>query len=247
MEPNDYVRSIRSDGLVLAEAGDGRLARPVPTCPGWSVGDLVWHVGAVHRFWREIAARELLDPNEVERVDRPDDDDLLAWYSDQLAGLLGALEAVDPDTMVWSWASEDPVPTAWIHRRMAQETAVHRWDAQNAIGERSPIAADVAVDGIEEFLFQFVGFEPASLAEGGETVRFEAADTGDAWVARVAAGELDVRRAARAGSLIPVEAVAKGSASDLLLLLWRRLRLDAVAVEGEAAAVARFLVRADLE
>ena len=247
MEPNDYVRSIRSDGLALAEAGDGRLQRSVPSCPGWSVADLVWHVGAVHRFWGEIAGRELLDPNEVERVDRPDDTDLLAWYSAQLARLLGALDAADPETLVWSWASEDPVPTAWIHRRMAQETAVHRWDAQNASGERSPIEADVAVDGIEEFLFQFVGFEPASLADGGETVRFEAADTGDAWVARVAGGELDVRRAERAGSLIPVEAVAKGPASDILLLLWRRLRLDAVTVHGEPAAMARFLVRADLE
>ena len=209
MEPSDYVRSIRSDGLALAEAGDGRLQRSVPSCPGWSVADLVWHVGAVHRFWGEIAGRELLDPNEVERVDRPDDTDLLAWYSAQLARLLGALDAADPETLVWSWASEDPVPTAWIHRRMAQETAVHRWDAQNASGERSPIEADVAVDGIEEFLFQFVGFEPASLADGGETVRFEAADTGDAWVARGrgrarrqasgACGLADPRRSRREG------------------------------------------------
>jgi hypothetical protein len=129
---------------------------------------------------------------------------------------------------------------------MAQETAVHRWDGQDAVEASEPIAADVAVDGIDEFLFQFVGADPAMLADGAETVRFEASDTGDAWVARVAHGALDVRPSERASPLVPVEATACGSASDLLLLLWRRRRLDSVEVRGDPAAIARFLIRADL-
>jgi hypothetical protein len=130
---------------------------------------------------------------------------------------------------------------------MAQETAVHRWDGQDAIGTDEPIASDIAVDGIEEFLFQFVGSNPATLADGAETVRFEATDTGDGWVVRVAHGRLDVRPSGRASALAPVEATASGPASDLLLLLWRRRRLDSVDVTGDPAAVARFLIRADLD
>jgi hypothetical protein len=43
-----------------------------------------------------------------------------------------------------------------------------------------------------------------------------------------------------------VEAQAEGSASDLLLLLWRRIRLDSLEISGDPAALARFLRRAEL-
>ena len=35
---------------------------------------------------------------------------------------------------------------------MAQETAVHRWDAENAVGRPAPIATPLAVDGCDELL-----------------------------------------------------------------------------------------------
>jgi uncharacterized protein (TIGR03083 family) len=247
MDRDRYQESLRGDGVALGTLAEGNLGRPVPSCPGWSVADLVRHVGGVHRFWGQIVGRQLLDPEDVDEIDDPGDADLLGWYDGCLADLLEALHSTDPDTPVWSWASEDPVPALWVDRRMAQETAVHRWDGQDALGPAEPIATDIAVDGIEEYLYQFVGANPATLADGAETVRFEASDTGDAWVARVAHGVLDVRPAGRASSLVPVEATARGSASNLLLLLWRRRRLDTLDVDGDPAAIARFLIRADLD
>jgi uncharacterized protein (TIGR03083 family) len=239
-----YLESIRADGLALIAAGDGRLQLDVPSCPGWTIGDLVWHVGEVHRFWNQIAARQLLDPEEIEEGERPPEDELLAWYGEGLAELLATLGAADPAEPVWSWASASPVETSWIHRRMAQETAVHRWDAQDATGEDAPIAADIAADGIDEFLTWFLDAD--ELAEGAETVGLEATDAGATWIARVAGGELTVRSADRASALGPVEARARGTASDLLLLLWRRVRLDALDVSGDPAALARFIRRAAL-
>ena len=244
LEPDEYLRSIRSDGIALATAADGLLASDVPSCPGWTMADLVWHIGAVHRFWTQIAGRQLLDPEETEEPVRPSEEDLIAWYQEGLADLLNTLGSADPEEPVWSWASPDPVPTAWIHRRMAQETAVHRWDAQDAAGNEAPIDSGLAVDGVDEFLTWFLDGE--QLEDGAETVGFVAGDTGDSWVARVAGGELTVRPADRASALGPVEARAEGTASDILLMLWRRVRLDSLAVSGDPAALARFLRRAEL-
>ncbi len=242
-----YLESIREDGLALVAAADGHLSDPVPSCPGWRIRDLVWHVGEVHGFWTQIAGRQLLDPDDAERFDRPGDDDLLGWFGGRLADLLATLGSADPSEPVWSWASPDPVPTSWIHRRMGQETTVHRWDAQDAVAATEPIAQDLAVDGIDEFLTQFIGFDPDQLAVGAETVELVSTDTGDGWTVRVAGGELAIRPPDRASSFGPVEAEARASASDLLLMLWRRVRLDAIDVRGNAAALARFLHRAELD
>jgi uncharacterized protein (TIGR03083 family) len=244
LAPEDYTRAIREDGLALAVAAEGRLANDVPSCPGWSVADLLWHIGEVHRFWNQIAAQRLLDPEEAEEAERPAEEDLISWYEEGLAELLSTLGSADPDDPVWSWASPEPVPTAWIHRRMAQETAMHRWDAQDAAGEGAPIETDLAADGIDEFLTWFLDGDQLEI--GAETVGFAAADTGDSWVARVADGELTVRPSARASALGPVEAQVEGSASDLLLLLWRRIRLDSLEISGDPAALARFIRRAEL-
>jgi hypothetical protein len=35
----------------MATAAAGNLDTPVPSCPGWTVADLVAHTGAVHRIW----------------------------------------------------------------------------------------------------------------------------------------------------------------------------------------------------
>ena len=247
MERERYQQSLRDDGVALAGAAGANFGRPVPSCPGWNAEDLIRHVGEVHRFWGTIVGRRLLDPEEVDEDARPADADLLVWYDEGLADLLEALRSTEPDVPVWSWVSPDPVPVLWVDRRMAQETAIHRWDGQDAAGTDQPIATDIAVDGIDEFLFQVVGPDPSAVADGAETDRFEAADTGDAWVVRVAHGELDVRPADRISPRLPVEATARGSASDLLLLLWRRRRLDALDVRGDPAALARFLVRASLD
>ena len=43
-----FVEHVRHDGLRLAAAADGSLAEAVPSCPGWTVRDLVAHVAEVY-------------------------------------------------------------------------------------------------------------------------------------------------------------------------------------------------------
>src|SRR5436305_715070 len=72
-----------------------------------------------------------------------------------------ALETVDPRAPAWNWSLAPKAAGFW-HRRMAQETAVHRWDAESAYGNALPVERLLAVDGIDEALRVFL---PAGRAE----------------------------------------------------------------------------------
>ena len=55
MKPADHIVALRRDSNRIALGAEDRLDRIVPSCPGWQVADLVWHVGIVHMFWRMVA------------------------------------------------------------------------------------------------------------------------------------------------------------------------------------------------
>ena len=82
MKPADHIVALRRDSNRIASAAEGRLDRIVPSCPGWQVADLVWHVGIVHMFWRMVARGALTGPAAWSEPDRPDNDDLVAWFRD---------------------------------------------------------------------------------------------------------------------------------------------------------------------
>jgi uncharacterized protein (TIGR03083 family) len=234
MKPMEYVAALRREGAVMAVAAQGRLGAPVPSCPEWDVAELVWHVGNVRHFWREIVARRLQDPEAVTRPPRPSEDDLLDWFSDGVDQVAAILEETDPATAVWTWAPRQDV--AFVQRRMAQETAVHRVDAQLAAGPPEPIEAMLAADGIDEFLTLF--FAAQADKDGGESVHLHATDAPGEWVVVVRDGTVSVEREHGKG-----DAAVRGPASDLLLLLWRRVSPEDVEVVGDGEALRRFLAR----
>src|SRR5215210_12996 len=84
--------------LVAAITGlldEADLRAPVPSCPGWTVADLVNHLGQTH-LWAEHCIR-VKDP-ELSEVVAPvaDREALAVWYA-QCAGLLiKTLRATDP-------------------------------------------------------------------------------------------------------------------------------------------------------
>jgi hypothetical protein len=114
---------------------------------------------------------------------------------------------------------------------------VHRWDAEEAAGNPTPIESALAIDGIDEFVEYMGGFDPA-LGGGDEAVSLVATD-GPTWVLRATEGNLVVDRGE------PI-AVATGTASDLLLALWRRPVLERLAITGDREALDRFLNRPNL-
>jgi uncharacterized protein (TIGR03083 family) len=237
---SQYLQALERDGFALARAAEDNLDAEVAACPGWRVADLVWHMGEVHWFWGTVAERRLQDAGDAPpEPERPGDDALVEWFRAGLGRLLGTLSTADPATKVWTWAPRKDV--GFIHRRMAQETAVHRWDAEAAAGRPTPIDGELAADGIDEFLAYFLPSAPDRLSSPGESIHLHATDAAGEWVVTVRDGAVQVAKEHAKG-----DAAVRGQASDLLLLLWRRVDARQVEVLGDHAALLRFLERADL-
>ena len=246
MDTPRYLTVLRESGTLLADAAEDRPHAHVPTCPAWNVADLVWHVGETHHFWRSIASGEIKDPADgYTQPERPEDEDLLGWYRKGLDETLAVLTALDPEEPRWTWAPQKDV--AFIQRRMAQETAVHAWDVLNAIGSRAPLPGDVATDGVDEFLAFFLGLaEMLGLSRDPVgpvgTVLLRTPDTGHVWSVDHTGQHWRVSRSETRAST-----VVEGTASDLLLALWRRTGTEALGISGDQEALARFLRAAETE
>lgn len=238
---DEYLEFLARDGEALAAAADGRLRSQVPGCPEWNVAELVWHTGAVHNFWGTVAETRTQDRESLKALPdpvRPPDDKLVEWYRETLAKTIETLRNADPATRVWTWTNENDI--AWIRRRMAHETAVHRWDAESAIGTPSPLDARLALDGIDEYL-EFFFDKDERLENVKVSVHLHANDVDGEWLARVAGGRVEFEHQHAKGDV-----ALKGTASNLLLLLWGRIPEAKVNVHGDRVALHRFLQLADL-
>ena len=241
LELDRYMELLRSDGDALLEAARSDLDRQVPACPEWTARELVVHMGGVHRFWGDIAARRLADPSDARAEPAPDDDaGIVSWYGEGLERLVHILLGADPGEPVWSWSARKEI--GFIQRRMPQETAVHRWDAQDAVGDAEPIDAELAVDGVDEWLEVFGAAQDRRPEGAGETLHLHRTDGEGEWLVRVHPSGIDVTRGHEKGDV-----ALRASSSDLLLVLWRRVPLDRVEVLGDRAVAERFLGWQDLD
>lgn len=226
-----YLDALTAQSALLAESlADADLARPVPTCPDWTLRQLVEHVGRAHRWAAGIVSRRLTTAPDF---DTPSPsapaapDKLCSWLLDGAGELVEAIRLVGPQTPVWSWA--DDQSAGFWGRRMAHETAVHRADAELALGREFTLEADLAADAISEWLSllslpQAVQFRPelAELRGDGQILHLHSTDPGLG-----EAGEWIVRRTPSG----PVwehghfkgDVAVRGAVVDLLLVMMRRV------------------------
>ena len=215
---------------------------PVPTCPGWTLRDLVAHVGTGHRWATQIIMGRCENPPPFAIQDAPRDQAAWAgWLTAGAQELIGAIGGGGgSDQPVWTW-QQDRTAGFWL-RKMLHDEVVHRFDAELMGGFLGDVSLDVAVDGVSDWLESIATLsrpdadEPVflGLVGSGETLRFEATDpalaTGGVWhVKRLPAG---VVWAYRHGS---ADAVVRAPARELLLLLNRRLGTlhDGVEIMGD--------------
>lgn len=254
--PFNATEHIRTDGQQLIDAVlRTGLDQPVPSCDAWTTGDLLWHIAEVWDFWGLVVRDRITDVEVLKQlpdVPRPTDDLLVNWATASLTNVIGTLVDTPPDTEVWTWTGQNRDAT-WVRRRMAHETAVHRWDAERTVGDPYRIPIAMAADGIDEFL-QFFSRRGRTEPLGG-TVHLHCTDT-DRDIAtgsddiEAVAGEWMVHRLDGEGiefdrSHAKGDAAIRGRASDLLLWLWGR---DAGPVEilGDADIAERFRSGADV-
>ena len=230
-----YVDATAREGAAVgAVAASGDLDAPVPSCPRWSLQKLVGHLGWVYNWVSEhIEARAatMLNRDDVPRP--PQDDAVVGWYAEAHARVLDALRNVDPAEEIWSWAGVNT--GAFWHERLAHESLIHRWDAENTVGEPGHVDSDLGADGVDELMEVIWPFQVRSakdsLPEG--TLHLHRTDGEGEWFCRIVDGRFVVERVHARGDV-----AVRGTGAELDLVLWRRIGPDDVEVFGEAGVLA---------
>lgn len=233
MESEEYLEVIRTEAAAIGAVLDAHRAADVPSCPGWTVEQLVNHLGRVHRWVtamvRSRSAERLDFPPRPERVDAE-------WLAEGVAELTAALEEAGPDAPMFTFPNGGGTSRFWF-RRQAEETAVHRWDAEHAADPASagPIDTEVALAGVDELLDVLWAGRPIEL-DG--TLHLHATDSPHGeWVIR-----LDDDRTLLVGhGHEKGDAAVRATASDLLLWLWGRpIPGDRLEVFGDGAVLGQW-------
>ncbi|CAN5333993.1 maleylpyruvate isomerase family mycothiol-dependent enzyme [soil metagenome] len=214
----DYRRHIRVESdAFLAAALDGSMDAPVTSCPGWTVSDLVGHLGVVQRFHGANLARGITDPPTDQRP-APPETGLADWFREGVDRLLARLDAAGTDTPAWNFLGAQPLTTAFWWRRMALEAQIHRWDAELARGRAGAFNPDLAADGVDEVVTVFLPDQRRAEDPEG-TVHLLAAD-GQRF--RMISGDGSAANATISGTL-----------DELLLVVWGRIPVVDLDVEGD--------------
>jgi uncharacterized protein (TIGR03083 family) len=208
----------------------------VPTCPEWTLFELARHLGDGQRSWAATVtagpgATAKSTPTDAPAAPR-EPAALVAWSAAATRELLAALATAGPDRGCWTWwdGSQTSQTSGAVARRQLQEVAVHTYDAQFALGAPLPLPDEVALDGVAEFLSTSCAYaspwphEPAALD-------FRAAE-GPSWRLRLAADGVRVARLSD-DDATPATASVRGTASDLVLMLYDRVPIESLELHGD--------------
>lgn len=239
LDDERYYAELEAQTAALAEAVRGAdPSTKVPTCPEWTVVDLVEHVGRGQRWAATMVETRTVVPVRQTAVQAPAD--AAGWLRAGARRLADAVREAGPGTAVWSW-SPDRTAGFWL-RKIAHDTLVHRWDADLTVGRDPEAAPELAADCVSDLLDAIAALsgdheDPvfAGLRGTGESLHFHATDTAGEWLVRRTPSAVEWEPGhGRAGVAV------RGRAVDLALLLNRRGR-PAVEVIGDDLLLAHWL------
>jgi uncharacterized protein (TIGR03083 family) len=232
----DYTAHIDAAEREAAAAAKAFAAGPlditVPTCPDWQLSVLAQHLGEFSGFWTHVLCEGTGRPKPPAPHMPDNPGGVAAWYAELGALLVAELRATPPDTEVWTWV--DDKTAGFIARRVANELAVHRFDAQMARHAPEPIDAALAADGIDEiFVMTAARGEPSGEA-AGETLHVHGTDQDrdDEWLITLGPERVEMTHEHAKGDL-----ALRGATSDLELLLYQRPTLGEVERFGDEAVL----------
>ncbi|MEU0936389.1 MULTISPECIES: maleylpyruvate isomerase family mycothiol-dependent enzyme [unclassified Embleya] len=247
MEYSRYLDCLAADYARLRALAALAPAGAVPTCPGWTVADLTRHVGGVY-LHKTLSMRQAAEPDPWPPKGLADEEPL-ALLERSYAALCAEFAARSPQDPAGTWYGPDQTVGFWI-RRMAQETVVHRIDAELGAGQTVvPIPDDLAVDGVDELLKIFVAYGVGEWADHFTDLlidspgrRYLLRTDGAAWRVRTGPGLFAVEDAtvgAESGD-DATDVTISGPPSALLRWVWNRTspgEASGVTIEGAPEAV----------
>jgi uncharacterized protein (TIGR03083 family) len=250
MEKSRFLKCLSSDYRRVREVVPGHLGDRVPTCPEWTVKDLTQHLGTVYlhkaRTLRDGAQPKDWPPRGIE------DEDPVALLDRGYAELIQEFATREPGEVSDTWYGPDQTVGFWI-RRMAQESVIHRIDAELGAGAPvAPIPDDLAIDGVDELLKTFIAFAVREWPEdfaaflpdtGGYS--YAIATDGALWRVRTSPNAFDVTSGPGLTGADdgPADVTISGTPAALLRWAWNRETPGAaseVIVAGSGAALAEW-------
>lgn len=263
LEFPDLLRLIddRSAAFRAAVASAPSLEVQVPTCPEWTLSDLVQHLGQGRRRWAAVvvAGPSTVDPasratqgigtseeTASVKAEPPGREALDAWLAASTQALLDALRQAGPDRGCWTWwdTSQSPQTCGAVARHQLQEISVHTYDAQLSVGAAQPLPDEVALDGVEDFLSTCVAtttawpHDPAVVdyhATEGRSWRLWLSGDG-ARFARLPE-PVSTGSTAAGEDRVPAGdaayASARGTAAELVMAFYGRSPMEALEVDGD--------------
>ncbi|MET7714794.1 maleylpyruvate isomerase family mycothiol-dependent enzyme [Streptomyces sp. NPDC005407] len=251
-----YCAEIVTQTDLLRSRIDGAdLTAPVPSCPGWNLGQLLRHLGGGHRWVETIVRTRATAPPSDERLrdlsGYTDEDPAVLgpWLAEGAGQLAQTLRAAGPDAQMWT-AVPGRTPVFWA-RRFAHETLIHRADAALAVGAEFTAEEEVAVDAVDEWmelgsLPQIFEYHPEQreLLGPGRTLHFHATDTepqlAAEWLMDLTGDKIAWRRAHEKAAV-----AVRGPLTELLLVVYgrRAARSERIEILGDAELLEFWLER----
>jgi uncharacterized protein (TIGR03083 family) len=227
----------------------------VPTAPGWSVTDLVEHVGQTQHWVAQIIEQRITDPAQLPSemaVVPTDPREWQAWLSESARRVVSACSDDALDAPVFNAAGDERTGTQFWMTSVLNESVVHGVDAANAAGQPVDIDAAVAAALVTNHLAMLTSptwamqrSESAQAIQGtGQTLQWIATDVADDM------GTWFVEQRPVGATWQPgtqhADVKVTGPAQSLLLVLTRRLPLtdgDAggINVDGDTALVRHWI------
>jgi uncharacterized protein (TIGR03083 family) len=232
-----FTDCLAEDYALLRDAAASvDLDVPVPSCPGWTMSNLVQHVAEVY-----LHKAVIMRTGDWPRPWPPAGlaaEPRLALLGRAYGALTAEFAARDLTEAVPTWYDPDETVGFWL-RRMAQETVIHRIDAELAAGLPSArISDDLALDGTDEVLTRFLGY----FSPEGEVSHPSDAD-GAAAIVVSSGGRHWTVRPSPSAEVTPVaevadadsRAIVSAAPDPMLRWLWGRGGDDLVTVTGDPA------------
>ena len=228
-----HLGALRDAVVAFARYADrAGPAAAVPTCPEWTVRDLVAHQGMVHRWAAALVRGERPDDDAVAAFETAgrDSADPVGWLRDGALEVTRAVTEAPEDRAALVFLNDAPPPRAFWARRQCHETTIHAVDAMSAALGRPPRAEEtwidpaVAVDGVDELLGGFLTRPRSRLRCEEDALLVVCPDDVDEWweVALGPRPALVTRHSTAYDGAGDADWEVSGSAVELYLRLWNR-------------------------